>query len=206
VRAAHPQRDHRGEVERSDPGHHAERLAHREHVDPRPGAFGIFALEQVGDGADELDHFQPALHIALGIGDHLAVFGRKGVGELVHVALDQALEFEHHAGAALRVERGPFRLHAGGEGHGLVHVGFAGQADLGLNFAGVGIENVALAARGGGNGGTVQEMVDLAHGKLSSGKGMPACIPCANILILAFSPNRLCRFAGTPCAFANGTI
>ncbi len=43
-----PERDHRREVERRDPGHHAERLADGIDVDAGAGAFGVFALHEVG--------------------------------------------------------------------------------------------------------------------------------------------------------------
>src|SRR3546814_5262825 len=61
----------------SDLGDHADRLAHRIDVDPRPGALGIFALQGVRDAAREFDHVEPALHVAARIGHHLAVFGRQ---------------------------------------------------------------------------------------------------------------------------------
>ena len=46
-RAGLPQRDHGREVERGDARDHAERLAHRVHVDAGAGAVGVLALEQV---------------------------------------------------------------------------------------------------------------------------------------------------------------
>src|SRR3546814_6939022 len=80
--AEHPHRDHRGEVERRDPGDHADRLAHRIDVDPRPGALGIFALQGVRDAAREFDHVEPALHVAARIGHHLAVRSEEHTSEL----------------------------------------------------------------------------------------------------------------------------
>ena len=59
------------------PGADAERLAHRIDVDAGAGALGIFALQRVRDAAGELDHFEPALDVALGVGDDLAVLGRR---------------------------------------------------------------------------------------------------------------------------------
>jgi hypothetical protein len=112
--ARHPQRDHRREVERGDAGADAERLAHRIDVDARAGALRIFALQDVRDAAAEFDDLEPALDVALGVGDHLAMLGRQQVRELVHVRFDQRLEVEHHARAALRV--GHARLHGAGIG------------------------------------------------------------------------------------------
>jgi hypothetical protein len=73
--AEHPHRDHRREVERGDAGDDAERLAHRVDVDPGTRAMGIFALESMGDAAREFDHLEPALNVALRVGDDLAMFG-----------------------------------------------------------------------------------------------------------------------------------
>ena len=45
----HPERDHDGEVERRDAGHHAEGLEHGVHVDPARDLGRVRALQQVGD-------------------------------------------------------------------------------------------------------------------------------------------------------------
>jgi hypothetical protein len=44
----------------------------------------------------ELDHFEPALHVALGVGQGLAMLAAQRLGQLVHVAVQQADEFHHH--------------------------------------------------------------------------------------------------------------
>ena len=72
--AEHPHRDHCREVERRDTGANAERLAHRIDIDTRARALSIFALQDMRNTAAKLDDFQPALHIALCIGDDLAMF------------------------------------------------------------------------------------------------------------------------------------
>ena len=95
------------------------------------------------DAAGELDDFQPALDVALGVGDDLAVLGREQLGQLVHVGFDQPLELEHHPRAALRVGRGPARLRGLGGGDRASQVGGGAEADLGLDPALVGIEDVA---------------------------------------------------------------
>ena len=100
------------------------------------------------DAAGELDHLEPALDVAAGVGDHLAVLGGEQVGELVHVRLDQRLELEHHPRAALRVGRRPggLRLLRGGDGR--LEIGRGAEAHLGLDLAVVGIEHVALPLAG----------------------------------------------------------
>ena len=82
-----PQRDHGREVERGDAGDDAERLAHRIDVDAGAGAVGELALHHVRRADADLDHFQAALDVALGVGDGLAVLARQDFGQLVIVAL-----------------------------------------------------------------------------------------------------------------------
>ena len=91
-----PQGDHRRKIERRDAGDDAERLAHRIEVDAGAGAVGVFALHQMRDAERELDHFDAALNVALGVGDRLAVLARQNVGELV-VVLGDEIEELHQA-------------------------------------------------------------------------------------------------------------
>jgi hypothetical protein len=61
----------------------------RIHVDAGARAVGVLALQQVRRADAELRHFEPALHVALGVGDGLAVLARQRLGQLVHVAVQQ---------------------------------------------------------------------------------------------------------------------
>ena len=72
----HPHRHHRREVERRDAGDDPERLADRMAVDAGADLLGELALEQLRDAGGELHHLVAALHLAGGIGRHLAVLGR----------------------------------------------------------------------------------------------------------------------------------
>ncbi len=143
-----PQRDHGGKVEGRDARDHAQGLAHGIHVDAGTGAVGELTLQQVGRADAELDHLQAALDVALGVGEGLAVFGRQRLGQLVHVAVDQADKGHHHAGAALRVGGAPCDLGLGGAGDGIVHLGLGDQRQAGLNLTGGGVEDVGKPARG----------------------------------------------------------
>ena len=105
-----PKRDHGREVERRDAGDHAERLAHRIDVDAGAGAVGEFALHHVRRADAYLDHFEAALNVALGVGDCLAMFAGKDLGEFVILAVHQFEELHQHAHAALRIGRRPGRL------------------------------------------------------------------------------------------------
>ena len=114
---------------------------------PGAGALGIFALQRMRDAAGELDHLEPALDVAPGVGDHLAVLGGEEEREILHILLDQRLEVEHHPGAALRVGRGPGREGLAGGGDRALEVGGGAEADLRLHAAIVRVEHVAAAAR-----------------------------------------------------------
>ena len=160
--ACHPQRDHAGEVERGDARADADGLAHRIDVDARTCALRVFALQHMRDAAAELDHFEAALNVALRIGDDLAVLGGQQVRQLIEVRFDQPLEFEHHAGAALRIDCGPCRLRGERGLHRAFQRGGIAQRHFGLHRAGVGIEHLALA-RGRPARTADYEMIDLAH-------------------------------------------
>ena len=72
------------------PAHDAQRLAHRVHVDAGAGAVGELALQQVRRADAELDHLEAALHVARGVGQGLAVLAAQRLGQLVHVAVEEA--------------------------------------------------------------------------------------------------------------------
>ena len=71
----------------------------------------------------EFDHLDAALNVALGVGDRLAVLARQNVGEFVVVLRDEFEKLHQHAGAALRIDRGPGEL------------GFFGVLDRSANFS-----------------------------------------------------------------------
>jgi hypothetical protein len=120
-------------------------LTHGIDVNAGAGAFGVFALHQMGHAARKLDHFQAALNVALGVGDDLAVLRRQQDRELLHVLFKQLLELEHDARTALGVHRSPGRLRRLGDGDRLVHFLDAGERDLGLDLACIGIIDIAKA-------------------------------------------------------------
>jgi hypothetical protein len=93
------------------------------------------------------------------------VLGGEHFGQLVHVRLDQALEVEHHPGAALRIDQGPMLLGPQRGLHGSVHLARAGQGHAGLHLAGVRIEHLAELMGRTGDRSAVDEMGDFAHGR-----------------------------------------
>ena len=70
---------------------------------------------------------RPRMHVALGVGEGLAVLAGQRLGELVHVAVEELDELHHHPGAALRVGRRPLRLRARGARDGGVELGLGGE-------------------------------------------------------------------------------
>ena len=80
---------------------------------------GVRALQEVRDAARELDHLQPARHLAERVGHDLAVLGADDPREVVLALLGDLTEREHDSGAtpergvAPVLERGPRRLHGG---------------------------------------------------------------------------------------------
>ncbi len=179
--AEHPHRNHGREVERGDARDDAQRLAHRVNVDAGTRAPGVIALQRMRDAAGELDEFQAALDVALGVGDDLAVLAGQQLGQLRHVGLDQPLELEHHPRAALGIGRGTAFEGVLGRLHGPVHLLDRRQLHPGLNLAGVRVEHVGEAARGPDEGRAVDEMVDVAQ----AGPRMPE-------LALAIAPAGSC--------------
>ena len=93
------------------------------HVDAGACAVGVFALEQMRRADAELDHFEPADHITLGVGQGLAMLAAERFGQLVHIAVQQIDEFHQHARPALRVGGAPGGLRGGGRGHGGIKLG-----------------------------------------------------------------------------------
>ena len=115
------------------------------------------------NAAGELDDFEAALHVALGVGERLAVLGGQQPRQLVELLLRQFEELHHHARAALRVGRRPGRLCRFGNRDGVLDLGVLGERDLGLHLAGVGIENVAEPPRSPLHLFAADEVADLAH-------------------------------------------
>ena len=76
-RRPHPHGHHRGEVERSDARHDAERLADRVDVDAGRGLLRVVALQELRDPADVLDDLDAALHLAERVGQDLPVLRRE---------------------------------------------------------------------------------------------------------------------------------
>jgi hypothetical protein len=94
-----------------------------------------------------LDHLQPALHVALGVGKGLAVLGAQRLGQLVHVAVEQLHERHHHPRPALRVGRPPGGLGLRRDFHGTAELLGRGQRAFRLHLAGGGVEDIRKAAR-----------------------------------------------------------
>ena len=111
----------------------------------------------------EFDHLDAALNVALGVGDRLAVLARQGLGELVVVLGDEVDELHQHAGAALRVDRGPGRLRRLGVLDRGAHLGLGGERDMRAHRAVHRLEDVGGSARLAGDVLAADEMPVFDH-------------------------------------------
>ena len=100
------------------------------------------------DAAGELHHLEPALYLAVGVRQDLAVFGGDDRGELLAVAFQQFLQLEHDAGTAERRRGRPGRPGGGSRGGGLVNLGRVGERHTGEDLAGGRVEYVSVLATG----------------------------------------------------------
>jgi hypothetical protein len=162
-----PQWDHSREIEWGDADDDAERLVHRIEIDARAGALGIFALDEMRNAAGEFRDFEAALNVALGVGERLAVLGGEEPGEFVILALDEFQEPEHDPGAPLRIGGRPTRESRLCIGNRFFDFRLIGQRDLGLHFAGIGVEDVARTSRCSFDCLAADEMTDLTHCRVS---------------------------------------
>ena len=145
---------------------------------PGPAPSVVFALEQVRNAAGEFDHLQAALHVALGVGESLAVLGGEKPRQLIEFLLRQIEEFHHDAGTPLRIGGGPAGLRRFRHRDGVLDFGAFGERDCGLHLAGVWIENVAASPRSPLHLFAADEVADLAH-ELSPGRNKAFGAPVA---------------------------
>ena len=132
-----------GKIERCDAGCNAKRLAHGIDINAGPGVLGVLALQQMRYAGCKFAHFDAALNIAMAVGNGLAVFCRQHLGKLFLFGIHQVDEFGHDARTPLRICCRPCRLGSPGIGNSRLQLGFTGQSNFCLNFAGVGVKYVS---------------------------------------------------------------
>ena len=135
-----------GKVERRDAGDDAERLAHGIEVDARAGALGEFALQEVRDAAGELDDFEAALDVALGVGEGLAVLGREEPRELSNSVCASSRNFNSTRARRCGLVAAQAGCAASATAIACSTSDLLGERDPRLHLAGVGIEHVAEAS------------------------------------------------------------
>ena len=158
----HPQRHHRREVERGDPGDHADRLEVAPGVDVRADVAAVLALEDFRGGAGVLDVLDAALEFAGGVFQGLAVLFADQLGNPRLVLLQQLLEAVQHLCALGRRGVAPGREGGPGGIDGFLQGLAVGQRDLVDGFAGGGVEDVGAAAVVGDHF-AVDQVVEGAH-------------------------------------------
>ncbi len=134
-RGEHPHRDHGREVERRDACTNAKRLLHGVHVDAGACAVGEFAFEEFRRADAIFHHFEATLHVACGVWQGFAMLAGQGLGQFVHVVVQEAHEFHHHACATLWIYGGPCWLCGFGGGNGDVHFSGICERHFCLHFA-----------------------------------------------------------------------
>ena len=116
----HPERHHRGEVERRDAHADAERLADGVAVDAARDVGQDLAHQERRDAAGEFDHLDAPAHVAARFDEGLAVFAGDALREFLEGVFQQHLEAEKDAGAFGGRRVGPGRERGGGGFHGVV--------------------------------------------------------------------------------------
>ncbi len=135
-------------------------------INARTSPFGKFTLKQMRRADAEFRNFQAPDHVALGIGDGLAMFPRQGLCQFIHIPVQQAHEFHHYAGALLWVLRGPGGLCSFcilNRGIQLIRIG---QGDFGLDLTGCRIKNIRGASAFPSDALPVNKMPDILHVEL----------------------------------------
>ena len=165
-RGEHPHRDHRGEVEGRDARRHAKRLTHGIHVDAGACAVGIFAFEQFGRADAVFHNLKPALHVACGVRQGLAVFAAESFRQFVHVTVEQGHELHQHPRATLRVRRGPAGLCCLRVFDCFANFVGAGERAFRLHFARGRVHHIGEASGGALDVFAVQIMGEFLHGGL----------------------------------------
>jgi hypothetical protein len=133
-------------------------------VDAGRYLFGVGALEQVGDPAGELQVFEAAGHLALSVGENFAVLRGNDGGHFLAVGVEQFPHAKEDLGAPGKPRRPPGREGAAGGLHGLVHLGRAGEIDLGDRLPEGGVVDGTGPARGARHHPPVDPVTDPLHG------------------------------------------
>ena len=104
---------------------------------------GQLAQLQVADAGGMLHHFEATEHIALGVGQGLALFGRQHGGQFAHVFADELLELEEDAGACADGGFLPGLESFLGRGHGSVDFFSGGKRHTGQHLLRGGVDHIA---------------------------------------------------------------
>ncbi len=105
----------------------------------------MFALEQVGNAAGEFKDVDATVHLALGVGEDLAVFGNNDARQVVLAFTQQVQVLEQYAGTADRRCVSPAGERGLGGSDGFAHGLAAGQGDAGGHVTGGRVVDVLIA-------------------------------------------------------------
>src|SRR3546814_1933512 len=85
--------------------------------------------------SDLFNDVEAALNVAAGVSNHLAMFGRKRPRQFFDILLNQFLEAEHDARAALRIDSGPTGLRSLRRFNRTIQISLGAKTHLSLNHA-----------------------------------------------------------------------
>jgi hypothetical protein len=105
----HPHRHHRREIERSNAGDHAQRLARGVAIDASSDVLSEFALQQLRNGRREFHDFHAPLDFTNGVRVDLAMLGNDDVCEFVDTLLENPEEAVEYPGSPQLRRRRPSR-------------------------------------------------------------------------------------------------
>ena len=117
------------------------------------------------DAAAELDHLEPARHLAHRVGEHLPVLRGERARELLAPCVDELADAEEDLGAARERQAAPGRERGLGGGDGCRHLLGGGEIDCARLNAGRGVVDRAASARLSGGALPADPVVDRGDGR-----------------------------------------
>ena len=157
----HPERDHGGEVEGRDTSTHPKGRPEGGEIHVLADSGHGLAQQQVCVAAAVLHHLQPSHHVALGVGQGLALLQGDQLGQLSDVGLDELLVSEHDLLSRHCTGLTPGSKCRLGTLHCLLHLGLGSLGHLGDHLVSGGVVDVYPSLRAGLHPLTVDDVLGL---------------------------------------------
>src|SRR5271155_561073 len=144
-----PERNHRGEIERSDGRDYAERLGNLHFVPTGAHVFEDVALHHHGNAASYFDVFDAAAQFGFGFGEGFTVFAGGDGGDFVDVFFQQIFQLEQILNAFAGRSSAPRGKGRGRGAHRSVNIANGGDGSPRQYFGRGGINDVREFSGGG---------------------------------------------------------